>query len=132
MQPNNGTDHLNTLLSPNFKVKEFVCPCCGEEGIEKYLVLKLQEARDLLPPDNVIEINSAYRCEKHNKTVGGVENSAHRKGLGADIKCEPSIYRFHLIVALYIAGFRRIGIGKDFVHCDIDATKGQNMIWLYY
>jgi uncharacterized protein YcbK (DUF882 family) len=34
---------------------------------------------------NPIHINCAYRCDKHNKEVGGVYNSTHTKNMGADI-----------------------------------------------
>jgi len=125
-------DHLNRHLSQNFIAREFVCPCCNEEGIEQDLVLKLQIARDSLPAGSSIVINSAYRCEKHNKAVGGVENSAHTRGLAADIRCNNSNYRFFLIRAISGAGFKRIGIGKDFIHCDFDSEKPQNVMWDYY
>jgi len=32
-----------------------------------------------------VTVNSGYRCEALNEKVGGVEDSAHRYGLGADI-----------------------------------------------
>lgn len=131
MQTQDETDHLNRRLSKNFIAREFICPCCHEEGIEHDLVLKLQMARDSLPEGSVIFINSAFRCEKHNKAVGGVENSAHTKGLAADIRCNHSGYRFSLIRALNGAGFKRIGIGKDFIHCDRDLEKPQNVMWIY-
>lgn len=35
-----------------------------------------------------ILVNCAYRSPKHNKEVGGVENSYHVKGLAADIRPE--------------------------------------------
>jgi len=131
---NNGSSYLDRHLSPNFIVKEFICPCCGEEGIEKDLVLKLQAARDLLPAGQVISINSAFRCEKHNKDkkVGGSKNSSHLKGLAVDIRCTNSTERFFLFVALLNAGFKRIGSGEKFIHCDLDETKAQNVNWDYY
>lgn len=132
MPPDNGLDHLNRNLSLNFKVKEFICPCCGEEGIKEDLVFRLQMARDSLPEGSVIIIDSAYRCEKHNKEVRGVRDSAHRKGEAVDIRCANSTYRFFLIEALLKAGFKRIGIGENFIHCDLDETKDQTVIWDYY
>jgi uncharacterized protein YcbK (DUF882 family) len=131
VQTKADSDHLNRNLSKNFKAREFICPCCKEEGIEYDLVLKLQVARDSLPPGTAIIINSAYRCGKHNKAVGGVENSAHVKGLAADIRCNNSNYRFFLTRALLKAGFKRIGTGETFIHCDLDETKDQNVIWNY-
>lgn len=43
----------------------------------------LQPVRDLLKKP--IAINSAFRSEKVNKAVGGVDNSQHRLGFAADI-----------------------------------------------
>jgi len=132
VETENQTDHLNKNLSPNFKVKEFVCRCCGEEGIELDLIFKLQMARDLLPKGQVMVIDSGYRCKKHNKKVGGVEGSSHRKGLGVDIRCTNSKDRFYLVVALLNAGFKRFGDGRNFIHCDLDESKDQNVMWNYY
>lgn len=35
-----------------------------------------------------ITVNSAYRCKKLNKAIGGVSNSYHIMGMAADIHCE--------------------------------------------
>jgi zinc D-Ala-D-Ala carboxypeptidase len=35
--------------------------------------------------DHAVTVSSGFRCEALNEEVGGVENSAHRYGLGADI-----------------------------------------------
>ena len=97
------------------------------------LVVHLQMAHDFLQKHSVIIINSGFRCEKHNKDpkVGGSDTSSHLIGLAADIKCEYSTYRFHLLNALLKAGFKRIGIGKTFIHVDLDEAKPQSVIWLY-
>jgi len=120
---------LNRKLSENFRVREFICPCCGKEGIKDDVVFHLQMAHDLLPVHRVMIITSGYRCEEHNKEVGGVEDSAHKKGLAVDIKCEDSSYRFLLIPALIKVGFKRIGIYSSFIHCDLDETKDQKVMW---
>jgi len=132
VQTQADSDHLNRSLTKSFIAREFICPCCYEEGIKNELVFYLQFAHDLLPPNSVIVIKSGYRCEKENKKAGGVENSAHMKGLAADIRCDHSSYRFSLIRALSGAGFKRIGIGENFIHCDRDLEKPQNVMWTYY
>jgi len=85
----------------------------------------------MLPVRSVIIITSGYRCEEHNREVGGKGTSSHPKGLAADIKCDDLSYRFLLVEALLKAGFTRIGIGKDFIHVDLDTDKTQNLIWVY-
>jgi len=113
-----------------FKIKEFECPCCGENLISPTLVSKLNNAREIAGVPFVI--NSGYRCEKHNKEVGGSPTSSHLKGLAADIKTAGSRNRFKILNALIKAGFTRLGIGESFIHCDIDKTKAQEVCWTYY
>ncbi len=111
-----------------FEEHEFECSCCGIVIISKKLVLMLDLAREL--SETAFVITSGYRCKKHNKEVGGVRSSSHLKGFAVDIAVPDNITRLKILRGLIIAGFRRIGIGKDFIHVDIDPTKPNN-IWLY-
>lgn len=77
-------------------------------------------------------INSGYRSKKHNVAVGGTSDSAHTKGLAVDIKTKNSVERYIILTALIDAGFTRIGIGRTYIHVDIDETKAQNVMWDYY
>jgi len=112
----------------HFTDKEFNCRCCGKLNISANLVLKLDLARDLAETPFII--TSGYRCQKHNKKVGGVKDSAHVKGLAVDIAVQNNITRLSILRGLIIAGFRRIGIGSNFIHVDIDNSKANN-VWLY-
>jgi uncharacterized protein YcbK (DUF882 family) len=76
------------------------------------------------------KITSGYRCEKHNQEVGGVKNSSHLKGYAVDIYVSNNLARLQILKGLIIAGLRRIGIGKDFIHVDVDPEKTNN-VWLY-
>lgn len=76
-------------------------------------------------------ITSGYRCEKHNKEVGGSHTSSHLKGCAVDIAAPDSVARGQILRGLILAGFRRIGIGQDFIHVDSDAAK-PNAVWTYY
>jgi uncharacterized protein YcbK (DUF882 family) len=129
MQTQADSDRLNYNLASNFKVREFVCSCCGAEGIKDHLVFFLQNAHDRLPKNRVMVVTSGYRCQEHNEAIGGVENSAHTKGLAADIKFDDSSHKFMLIKAFLSVGFKRIGIYDSFIHVDIDKTKAQNVMW---
>ena len=70
---------------PNFKKAEFKCLCgkCNGygDGIASSLVKTLQNLRDKY---GAVKITSGYRCESHNKKVGGSANSKHMKGQAAD------------------------------------------------
>jgi len=111
-----------------FKIEEFSCGCCGENLIVEELVKKLDIAREISGVP--YKITSGYRCEKHNKIVGGSENSSHKKGLAADIYTKNHKMRLKIIGGLIKAGFKRIGIAKSFIHVDIDRKKS-NCLWLY-
>ena len=76
-------------------------------------------------------VNSGYRCKKHNEKVGSKENSAHRRGTAADIKCTNSIDRFKIIKLAYEAGFKRMGLEGNFIHLDVDEELSQYVFWLY-
>lgn len=76
-------------------------------------------------------ITSGTRCKQHNKNIGSSDNSSHTKGLGVDISITNSSDRFKLIkLALHI-GINRIGLGKTFIHLDIDKSLPQNHMWNY-
>ena len=113
-------------LSDNFKVSEFKCKCgCSDLKIDEKLVEHLQKIRDNFGVP--VSINSAYRCTKHNKNVGGSTNSRHTKGQAADIVVKgvnPAA------VAKYAESIGVLGIGlyetdKDgyFVHIDTRTAK---------
>lgn len=77
------------------------------------------------------DITSGYRCERLNTAVGGKKNSAHVRGLAADIHFSGQQHAKDLIAALIAAGFKRIGLGSTFIHADIDATLPHPACWLY-
>ncbi|MGC9344888.1 MAG: D-Ala-D-Ala carboxypeptidase family metallohydrolase, partial [Bacteroidales bacterium] len=74
-------------------IEEFECKCgCGQNGVDINFLRKLNEARDLA--DIPFIISSGYRCQKHNKEIGGVPDSAHTKGMAVDITCKDSRTRY--------------------------------------
>ena len=145
---------------------EFVCPRYGEVKLDATFVLKLDLASRLVGTSVPFvitycenrrfestrgfasQIRYGYRCPAHNAEVGGVKQSAHMTGLAADIACPDSVTRLKILRGLIVAGFRRIGIGKNFIHgesrqarvlplgfasqtlSDVDTTK-PNSVWLY-
>ena len=73
-----------------FKINEFVCRCGCQmpaevrQNIEALVANVLDPLREAY--GKPIYVNSGYRCEKHNKAVGGVPNSQHLLGQAADIR----------------------------------------------
>lgn len=113
----------------HFTPQEFASPDTGESAMRKELVALLDEARGLAGVPFVI--TSGFRSAAHNFRVGGVADSAHTRGLAADIAAPDSLTRHAVVSGLMRAGFRRIGIGGNFVHADVDMDKPWPCLWTY-
>lgn len=97
-------------------------------GLQDRLVTMLDNARELAKIPFII--TSGLRTASQNEQIGGVDDSAHLKGLAVDLRCRNSAERFIIVSALLMAGFKRIEITNDHVHTDIDSLKPQNVIFL--
>lgn len=110
-------------LTRNFHLREFTCKCgiCRNQYVDLDHVKRLQELRDLL--GRSISVTSGYRCEVHNKAVGGVKNSQHRRGWATDIQVKgmsPSD------VADKCEHFDGLGRYNTFTHVD---SRGSRARW---
>lgn len=120
-------------MTKNFKRQEFDCKCGCKMPIEVYenvikLAGNLQSLRDYL--GRPIKINSAYRCPKHNKKIGGVETSQHILGKAADITVQSlkPIEVYAIIEDLIDFGVMLqggLGLYDTFVHYDIRKTRAR-------
>ena len=93
------------------------------------LANQLQYIRDCVAMP--IIINSAYRCEAHNKSVGGSENSQHLLGKAADIVIkglDPVLDTYDYLDDLMLSGEilqGGLGMYQTFTHYDIRKTKAR-------
>ena len=121
-------------MTKNFSIGEFECKCgCIMPDEVLYNVVKLvnqlQTIRDVIKTP--IQINSAYRCKKHNKAIGGSVSSQHILGKAADIVVrgyDPSLEIYPLIEELIKEGLiLQGGLGdySTFTHYDIRKTKAR-------
>lgn len=122
-------------ISKNFQYKEFDCHgsgCCSTTVIDEKLVEYVQRIRDHF--GKPVTITSPYRCEVHNRRVGGATKSYHMQGKAADIVVQGVSSRE---VAKYAESIGILGIGLYetsadgyFTHIDTRTTKsfwyGQN------
>lgn len=120
------------MATKHFSDKELSCQCgCGFTIIDELFLEQLEMAREIagIP----FAITSGARCKDHNKKVGGVDGSAHTKGLAVDIAFKDSHACYVILDSLYKAGFKRIGINfaKSFIHCDVDESKPQEVLFKY-
>ena len=118
-------------LSANFSSSEFRCQCgCDADNLNVDLVARLQVFRDMLARSVVI--TSGLRCVEHNSTVGGVPHSQHVSGNAVDIATLNSADRGDKLSAAMSAGFKAIGIGKNFLHLDLREFDGATVVFDYY
>ena len=108
---------MGTRLTSNFNLEEFSCPCCSRVSADFRLVTGLQELREIL--NKPILVNSAFRCDNHNRSVGGAVNSNHMTGTAADI-IVPGIEPLDLLViaesTVWLNGF---GVAERYLHVDV-------------
>ena len=115
----------NVKLSKNFTVKEFACSDGTDTVfISLALVNLLQKIRNHF--GKAVIINSAYRTEAHNKSIGGATYSQHKYGLAADIHIDgvtPKEIAAYVETLMPSSG--GIGIYKSFVHVDVRQVKSR-------
>lgn len=83
----------NVMISPHFRLKQFVCKQSG--GYPKYVVLNealVRRLEELLALANTsgyrastFHVMSGYRTPSYNRAIGNVANSRHTRGAAADI-----------------------------------------------
>lgn len=105
-------------------------PPCKLNDMKPELMAMLDELRERC--NMPLVINCAYRSVGWDKSKGRSGNSAHTKGMAVDIRCNSSATRFKIVRYAIELGFNRIGIGKTFIHLDIDKSLPQNVMFDYY
>ena len=120
------------ITAKYFSESEFrACtPSCSLQDMNQEFMDKLDKARESAGIPFVL--NSAFRSPAWEKAHGRTGTGAHPHRCAVDIRCHSYQNRFIIIVALLRVGFRRIGIGKTYIHVDDDTTKTQDVIWDYY
>ena len=120
------TESNKIMVSDNFKLSEFSCPCCGIAYISKELINRLQQIRNYYGKPLII--TSGFRCETHNIKVGGKEFSQHLYGNAVDFIIEgisPKEIQKYCENLFKDGG---IGYGKTFTHVDV---RGKRARWNY-
>ena len=112
-------------LQPNFKSTEFRCKCGCETMLhDDALSGYLQQIRNNFGVP--VHVTSGYRCEKHNKKVGGAAGSRHTKGQAADFWVEgvkpAEVAKYAESIGVKGIGLYEAGDG-NFVHIDTRTSK---------
>jgi hypothetical protein len=125
--------------SPYLKPHEFDSPDkpgSGEDNMNMKFIAKLYKAR--IKAGIPFVISSGYRTPERNEILKKrgykvSNNSPHLRGNASDIKIENSFQRFIILKALFDVGFKRLGFGDGFIHCDCETKdKAQEVCWDYF
>lgn len=113
---------VDVQLSKNLWAHEVVCQgvgCCQESIISKRMVDAYQDIRDEY--GDAIEIatagGSGYRCEKHNREVGGASGSLHKIGCAFDMHCRNKAKLLGIVERKITDG--EIGVYSGFIHVGV-------------
>ena len=119
-------------MSKYFKPAEFrnCTPACEERDMNPQFLELLDQFREYVGIPLVL--TCAYRSRAYDIQKKRSGNSAHTRGKAVDILCRSNANRFKIVAGAVHFGFRRIGIGKDFIHLDNDETLPQGVMWTYY
>jgi uncharacterized protein YcbK (DUF882 family) len=108
-------------LTKNFRSEELDCVCCGVCEMDPDFMTRLQALRDDFGQG--ITITSGYRCQSHNREIGGAKNSQHLYGKAADIT-HPWLDALHEMAKKHFPNAIK---GPGFIHVD----TGPKRFWTY-
>lgn len=108
-----------------FKREELECKCgCGFDTIDYELATALDDVREHFGKPTIV--TSGCRCEIHNASVGGADNSTHKFGQGADIKVKgvkaSAVYKY---LAKKYKGKYGVGRYSSWTHVDVKSGPGR-------
>lgn len=110
---------VDVRLSKNLMAHEVVCQgkgCCTESIISKRMVDTYQDIREEY--GDAIEIatagGSGYRCDTHNREVGGAAGSLHKLGCAFDMHCRDKPKLLGIVERKITDG--EIGVYSTFIH----------------
>jgi len=112
-------------VSDHFYRDEFACECnCGFAAVDIELLMLLEQLRTYYR--RPVVINSACRCDAHNKAVGGADGSKHRLGIAADVVVTgispDDVYNYLNGIKPHSLG---LGLYDTFVHLDVREIKAR-------
>tara|TARA_R110000796_G_scaffold24642_1_gene69964 strand:+ start:453 stop:791 length:339 start_codon:yes stop_codon:yes gene_type:complete len=79
------------------------------------ILMKLDLIRSIV--NEPLHINSSFRNENYNRSVGGSKTSYHLQGRAIDLHCADSTLRAKIVKAA-LKYKLSVGISKNFVHID--------------
>jgi hypothetical protein len=123
-------------FTPKADPRLFRCSCgrevCDAPTPNPALIEMLNVMRHLY--GQPMAVTSGPRCRWYNEQEHGDPKSEHLYGDGADLACVSSRQRYQMLNAARLAGFKRVGIGADFLHVGISERPEHppEVAWDYY
>ena len=120
-----AADWTRKRISEHIWYKEVLCPCgCIDKDnpflyVDPGVIALFEIWRTFV--GHPLPITSFYRCEKHNKAIGGAVNSFHRLGAAIDfIDSQSELTASYLSRLSTVVGAGGLGIYLDEGHFHID------------
>lgn len=117
--------------SEHFRFLEFASRGNGEIWIDRELVLKLEQLREVTGP---VFIASGYRDPSYNRSIGGAKASQHLYGRAVDPKFTRHVGLDEVRALGLFSGIgHRPAVGNRVEHVDIrpSATPAAPTVWTY-
>lgn len=113
--------YLNVNLSNNLHHHEFQCKCGNSTCINTVYDTRLMIAYDEFRKkfNDKVTITSGYRCEYHNRNVGGVTDSHHTLGAAMDIAIPKDKKDYFIECAKKTFPYVQVYEKKNFIHVDM-------------
>jgi len=107
-------------------------PACKVSDLHPTLVDLIRSAQAMCGFS--FTITSGFRPKSYELSKGRDGSSSHSKtpGLAVDISARDSHTRYKVLLSLGYLGAPRLGVGKTFIHVDIDESKPHPIIFTYY
>lgn len=110
----------NIQLTKNLNSKEIDCKCTREDCTftlySEKMVEAFQKVRDEVGP---IKINSGFRCQAHNTSVGGKVKSRHCRGTACDLVSSLPLEEFAPICKKHF-DYIQVYWAQNFIHCHME------------
>lgn len=116
-------------LTPHFKSDEFACKCGCNGHLAPEIQANIKKTAEMLEKlreacgNKPITLNCGFRCARHNKEVGGADQSQHLVGKAADVVVSGMTPLQVQSVAATVKTIGGVGHYSTFTHVDIGPRR---------
>jgi len=111
----------DAFLAPTLTLSEFRCQCDHSECTRTLVLAATVKSFQCLRRafNQPIQVNSAFRCQIHNKEVGGIDTSFHKTGSAMDLRPvgDFTVEELDRLEELAILYFDTVLRYEGFIHC---------------